>query len=125
MMTPPPMGIYEMNYATEVILSQLSNIPASAACGVYFSQLIRYFRVCNKYGDFRDRGQLLSQKLLKESCVAPTFTNILAKNILRSTSQSSRPLKNIHISISNGSFTFYVDVFFPLPLRRLLLDLTV
>ena len=78
-----------MNYETEVILWQLSNIPESAACGVYFSQLIRYSRVCSKYSDFRDRAQLQTQKLLTESYVAPRFINILAKNILRSTSQSS------------------------------------
>ena len=34
-------------------------------------------------------------------------------------------LQNIHISNDNGSFTFYVDVFFPLSLPRLLPDLTV
>jgi hypothetical protein len=34
-------------------------------------------------------------------------------------------LKNIHISNDNGSFTFYVDVFFALSLPILLPDLTV
>ena len=34
-------------------------------------------------------------------------------------------LRNIHISNDNGFITFYVDVFFPLSLTILLLDLTV
>ena len=34
-------------------------------------------------------------------------------------------LRNIHISNDNGSFTFYVDLFCPLSLPRLLPDLTV
>ena len=38
---------------------------------------------------------------------------------------SSQPLKNIHISNDNGSFTFYLGVFFPLSLPRLLPDLIV
>jgi hypothetical protein len=33
------------------------------------------------------------------------------------------PLRNIHMSNNNGSLTFYVDVFFPLSLSRLLPDL--
>ena len=37
---------------------------------------------------------------------------------LRSSSQSSWPLRNIHISNDDGSFTFYVDVFFLLSIRR-------
>jgi hypothetical protein len=39
--------------------------------------------------------------------------------------KNSWPLRNIHISNDNGFLTFYVDVFFPLSLPRLLLDLTV
>ena len=35
------------------------------------------------------------------------------------------PLRNIHISNDNRSFTFYVDVFLPLSLTRLWSDLTV
>ena len=41
-----------MNSETGVMLTQLSNIPASAAYGDYNSQLIRYSRVCTKYSDF-------------------------------------------------------------------------
>jgi len=39
--------------------------------------------------------------------------------ILRSSSQSGWRLRNIHISNNNGSFTFYVDIVFPLSLPRL------
>ena len=80
-MTPPPPPpphphpkykyIYEMNSETGIMLTQLSNIPASAAYGDYISQLIRYSRVCPKYCDFLDRAQLLTQKLLKQGYVAP------------------------------------------------------
>jgi hypothetical protein len=59
MMTPetptPKVYIYEMNSETGVMLTQLNNIPASAAYGVYISQLVRYSRVCTKYNDFLTR----------------------------------------------------------------------
>jgi hypothetical protein len=42
-----------------------------------------------------------------------------------SSSQSGWPLRNIHISNNNRSFTIYVDVFFPLSLPRLLPNFTV
>ena len=44
--------------------------------------------------------------------------------ILRSSSQSCWPLRNIHFSNDNGSFTFNVDVFFTLSLPRLRPDKT-
>ena len=43
-----------------------------------------------------------------------------AKKIIRSSSQSGWPLRNIHISNDNRSLTFYADIFFPLSLPRLL-----
>jgi hypothetical protein len=49
----------------------------------------------------------------------------IATKLLQSSSQSDWPLRNIHISNDNGSFTFYVDVFFSLSLPRLSPDLTV
>jgi hypothetical protein len=49
----------------------------------------------------------------------------IATKFLRSSSQSDWLLQNIHISSGNGSFTLYVDVFFPLSLLILLPDLTV
>ena len=41
-----------------------SNIPAGLADVVDISQLIRYSRACVSYQDFRDRGLLLTRKLL-------------------------------------------------------------
>jgi len=45
-----------------------SNIPAVLAYGllVYISKLIRYSRACGSYLDFRDRGLLLTRKLLDQ-----------------------------------------------------------
>ena len=43
-----------------------SNIPAAAASGVYISELIRHSRACCFYHDFRDRGLLLTRKLLNQ-----------------------------------------------------------
>jgi hypothetical protein len=43
-----------------------SNISAALACGVYVSQLIRYSRACGSYQNFRDRGLLLTRKLLNQ-----------------------------------------------------------
>jgi hypothetical protein len=43
----------------------------------------------------------------------------MATNILWSSPQSCWPLQNIHISNDNGSFTLYLNVFFPLSLPRL------
>ena len=43
-----------------------SNIPAVPAYGVYITQLIRYSRACGSYQDFRNRGLLLTRKLLNQ-----------------------------------------------------------
>ena len=43
-----------------------SNIPLSPAYGVYVSQLIRYCRACDDYGDFKIRHLNLINKLLKQ-----------------------------------------------------------
>ena len=48
------------------------------------------------------------------------YSNVIATKVIRSSSQSGWPLRNIHISNGIGSFTFYVYVFFPLSLPRLL-----
>ena len=58
-----------------------SNIPASQANVVYISQfqLIRYSRACDKYSDFQDRAQLLTQKLLKQGYFAPKLKSSLQK----------------------------------------------
>jgi hypothetical protein len=39
---------------------------------------------------------------------------VIATKIIRSSSQSCSPLRNIHISNDNRSFTFYIEVFFTL-----------
>ena len=75
-----------------------SNIAASQVCGVYISQLIHYSRACVQFSNFLERAP---QKLLKQGYVAPRL-------------KSGWSLRNIHISNDNGSFTFYVDVVFPL-----------
>ena len=46
--------------------SKSNNTPAAPVCGVYVSQLIRYSRACGSYQDFRDRGLLLTRKLLNQ-----------------------------------------------------------
>ena len=61
-----------------------------------------FSRACAQYSDFLNRAQLLTQNLLKQ---------VITTNILRSSSQSGLPLRNIHISNDNRSFTFYVDFF--------------
>jgi hypothetical protein len=70
---------------------------------------------------------LLMQKLLKQGYVAPWLTSSL-KKILYGRHHNLVDLYKIsisQISNKNGSFTFYVDVFFPLSVPRLLPDLTV
>ena len=89
-----------------------SNIPTSPAYGIYISQLICYSRVCAQYSDFLDRVQLLTQWLLKQGYVAPRLKSSLQKFYRRH--QSGWPLRNIHISNDNGTFTFYANIFFPL-----------
>jgi hypothetical protein len=55
-------------YKQEIEISNASclcsNIPTAPVCGVYVSQLMQYFRACGCYQDFRDRGLLLTRKLL-------------------------------------------------------------
>ena len=43
-----------------------SNIPDSPAYGVYISILIRYARSCSSFGDFIDRGMLLTNKIVDQ-----------------------------------------------------------
>ena len=44
---------------------------------------------------------------------------------MRSSSRSGWPSRNINISNDNGSFSFFVDIFFPLSSTRLLSDLNI
>ena len=82
-----------------------SNIPAKPADRFDISQLIRLYRACVHYSDFLNRAQLLMLKLLKQGYVAPKLKSSLQKikNV-----RSSSPLRNIHISNDNRSFTLYV-----------------
>ena len=41
-----------------------------------------------------------------------SYVQVIATQIIRSSSQSDWPLRNIYISKDNGSFTFYVDISF-------------
>ena len=41
-------------------------IPESPTYGVYISQLIRNARACSSYGDFIDRGKLLTKTLVDQ-----------------------------------------------------------
>ena len=56
-----------------------SNIPESAAYGVFVSQLIRYARVCSKYEDFLFRGSIRVSKLLKQGYSARKFQTTFRK----------------------------------------------
>ena len=56
-----------------------SNIPSAPAYGVYVSQLIRYARGCSLYGDFINRGVLLTQKLLQQGYEEERLKSTLRK----------------------------------------------
>ena len=99
------------------------NIPASPDYGVYISQLIRYYRACAQYSNILDRVQLLTHMLLKQGYVAPRLISSQQNSTVDITIWLT--VTHFHISNDNGSFTFSVDVFFPLSLSRLLPDLAV
>jgi hypothetical protein len=69
---------------------------------------------CAQYSDFMERAWLLTQQLLKQG-----YVEVIAAQIIWSSSRSGWSLRNIHISNDNVSFTFYVDIFFSLSLLRL------
>jgi hypothetical protein len=91
-----------------------SNIPAAPAYRVYNSQMIRYSRACGSYQDFRDRGLLLTRKLLNQgfllvklnSSLGWPFWNIFVTNdhayvpLVVNTSQSF-----LHSRLINGFVT--------------------
>ena len=56
-----------------------SNIPSSPAYGVYMSQMIRYARACSDYVDFKNRGILLTNKLLKQGFAEERLKSSLRK----------------------------------------------
>ena len=73
---------------------------------------------CAQYSDFLDRSQLLTQTLLKQGYVAPRLKSSIQKFYDRHHNLVDR--YKISISNDNGSFTFYLDIFFPLSLPRYL-----
>jgi len=85
-----------------------SNNPKSQAYEVYISQLIRYYRACAQYIDFLD--MLLTWKLVKQDYFALMLKSFPTK-ILRWSSRSGWPLRNIHTSNDNGSFTLCLQLF--------------
>jgi len=60
-----------------------SNIPSSAAYGVYMSQLIRYSRTCNSYRDFLHRSVLLIKKLLSQGFIETRLISTLKRGFGR------------------------------------------
>ena len=42
------------------------DLPRPPSYGVYISQLLRFARVCSNVGDFNNRNQFLTSKLLKQ-----------------------------------------------------------
>ena len=89
---------------------------ASPAYGVYISQLGNKILCTEQWfsGQSSAADTKATQTRLRCSQV-----EVITTNNLLSSSQSGWPLRNIHISNDNGSFTFCVDVFFPLSLPKL------
>ena len=84
------------------------NISAAPANRVYLSQLVCYSRACYQNSIVLDGAQMLTQKLLKQTYVAPISW--------------SRPNNNVKVVIMNwlsGSFPFYVIIFFPISYTNL------
>ena len=44
------------------------DVPRSASCGVYISQLVRFARVASHVDDFNTRNKVLTAKLLRQGC---------------------------------------------------------
>ena len=81
-----------------------SNIPAY---GVYILNSYVILEFVSSLMIFWTELRCWLKALLKQG-----YVEVIATKIIRSWSQSGWPLRNIHISNDNGSFTFYVDVFF-------------
>ena len=74
---------FTLPFTTNVTISNFpflsSNIPTSAAYGVFISQLIRYARACSSYGCFILRATRLSNKLLEQGYVKERLKSSLRK----------------------------------------------
>ena len=60
----------DLNFEIVNFLSLSRDVLRSPSYGIYFSQLIRFTRVCSDVGDFNNRHKLLTSNLLKQ-CQAP------------------------------------------------------
>ena len=114
-------SVEETHIRIHVIINRYSN---TSDIILPFFFLIRLINILLQKKNRIYYGCIFTKKLLKQVYVAPRLKSS-RKKILWSSSPSGWPFRNIHNSNSNGSFTFYVDVFFPLSLPKLLPDLTV
>ena len=55
------------------------DVPLSPSYGVYFSQLIRFARVCSFVDDFNNRSKFLTSKLLKQGYQYHKFRKAFSK----------------------------------------------
>ena len=60
--------VYDANFSFEIVKFPFldGDVPRSPSCGVYFSQLIRFARVCSHVDDFNNRNKYLTSKLLNK-----------------------------------------------------------
>jgi hypothetical protein len=69
----------DFNFLIMNFPSICNNIPAAPVYGVYISQLIRYSRVFGSNQDFRNRGLLLTRKLLNQWFLLVKLKSLLRK----------------------------------------------
>jgi hypothetical protein len=83
----PSNNIYDkrddFNFEIINFPNMCSNIPASPAYGVYFSQLIRYARASSNYSDFLKRHLYLRNRLLDQGYEKIRLIRSLKKFIFR------------------------------------------
>jgi hypothetical protein len=73
---------YDFNFKI-IIFSNMCNIPASPAYGVYISQLIRYASASSNYSDFLKRHLYLRNRLLDQGYKKIRLIRSLKKFIFR------------------------------------------
>ena len=69
----------DFNFLIMNFPSICNNIPAAPVYGVYISQLIRYSRVFGSNQDFRNRGLLLTRRLLNQWFLLVKLKSLLRK----------------------------------------------
>ena len=70
-----------------------------------------YCSACSQYSDCLHRAQLLMQELFQTK-LRCSYVEVIVTNMLRLSSRTVWPLRNIHISNDNGSFTSNIRFFF-------------